>query len=150
MVILRNQKRIEIFNSVIDEKGEFSIKRYYVLISCLLVILLSGCSEKTLTYEGESTNWKVIYKILQDEKKIKQQLVKVQSIGEIQKSNITYKVKFPNSECEFNFDYDIKVDKKHIPGCLEEPRPDNKNDSFNVFIAWDDQEEKIVLKKNKK
>jgi hypothetical protein len=103
-----------------------------------------------LTYEGESTNWKIIYKIIQDEREVKQQLVKVQSKGEIQKSNITFKVKFPNQECEYNFDYDIKVNKEHIPGCLKDPRPDNKDDSFDVFIAWEGKEENIDLAKTKK
>ncbi|WP_391117310.1 hypothetical protein [Psychrobacillus sp. L3] len=124
------------------------MKRYYVLISCLLVFLITGCSEQTMTYEGESTNWKVIYKIIQNEKEVKRQSVEIQSIGGIQKSNITFKQTNPRgSGCESYFDYDIEGDKKLIRGCLDEPRLDNKDDSFDVFIAWDGQEEKIDLKK---
>lgn len=123
------------------------IKRYYVFIFCLLALLLSGCGQKILTYEGESANWRVIYKILQDEKEVRQQLVEIQSIGEIQKSNLTFKQNFLHSRCEYNFDYDIKGDKELFRGCLDGPRSDSKDDSLHVFIAWDDQEEEIILKK---
>ncbi|WP_391203908.1 hypothetical protein [Psychrobacillus sp. L4] len=100
-----------------------------------------------MTYEGESANWKVVYRIIQDENEVKRQLIEIQSIGGIQKGLITFKQTNPRgSGCEHNFDYDMKVDKEHIPGCLDGPRPDNKDDSFKVFIAWDDQEEKIILK----
>lgn len=112
----------------------------------LLILVLAGC-EKTLIYEGGTSNWKVVYTISQDEKKIRRQVVDIQSVGGEPKSDVTFKAEFPSSSCEHNFTLDNKGHKKIFSGCLDGPRPDNKDDSFRVLITWGGQEEKIDLER---
>ncbi|ALC85344.1 hypothetical protein AM499_05600 [Bacillus sp. FJAT-22090] len=117
-----------------------------LVFCCLVILVLAGC-EKTLIYEGRKSDWKVVYTISHDEKKIRRQVVEIQSVGGEPKSDVTFKAEFPSSSCENNFTLDNKRYKQIFPGCLDVPRPDNKDDSFRVFITWGGQEEKIDLER---
>lgn len=121
-------------------------KRFYLIICSFLILTLAGCA-KNLTYEGETANWKVVYSFSQDEERAGRQIIDIQSLGEEQKSKATFKAEFPRSACEMEFTLDNKGYKQLSTTCFEEPRADNKDDSFNVFISWGDQEEQILLKR---
>ncbi|KQL33674.1 hypothetical protein [Psychrobacillus sp. FJAT-21963] len=117
-----------------------------LVFCCLVILVLAGC-EKTLIYEGGKSDWKVVYTISNDEKKIRRQVVEIQSVGGEPKSDVTFKAEFPSSSCEHNFTLDNKGYKRIFSGFLDVPRPDNKDDSFRVFITWGGQEEKIDLER---
>ncbi len=123
------------------------IKRNYIVLGFLLVLVLSGCSEQNLTYKGASDNWDVVYTVAQYKDKVLNQAVDIQFIGEGEHSSLQFNADFPSSSCEANLELYENGHKQFSPGCLDEPRPNDKNDYFDVWITWEDQEEKVVLER---
>lgn len=110
-----------------------------------MVLFVSGC-DRNLTYEGVSENWQIRYAITQNDKEVLAQNVEMKYIGNNKPINATLKMEFPDTSCQYEFSLS-DANSAEATGCLKEPRVDRKDDSFNVLLSWDDQEDIIKLDK---
>ncbi|WP_342512404.1 hypothetical protein MKY34_17540 [Sporosarcina sp. FSL K6-1522] len=126
-------------------------KSYFLFYFLLMSVLLVGCGGKDLTYEGATDNWEVKYHINENKENkddIGMQDVDIQYIGEDSPTTLTFSYVSPTGgSCELYLDLDENGKTSHSPGCLDEKRPDYKDDSFKVSIVWGEHEEKIELKR---
>ncbi|MBO0603730.1 hypothetical protein I2483_18870 [Sporosarcina sp. E16_3] len=126
-------------------------KRNYNLLFCLLLVILFlvGCAEKKLLYEGSTDNWKIVYKINQNQDEIGIQDIDIRYLGEDIQKELTFSSKSINDAgCELNLILDENGEANHSSSsCLSETRPGVKDDSFKVSITWGEKEETIELKK---
>ena len=127
-------------------------KSYFLFYFLLMVVFLVGCGEKDVTYEGSTDNWAVKYHINENNDNkddIGIQDIDIKYTGEDSPTSLTFSYTSPrNGGCELNLDLAENGETSHSSSaCLDEKRPDYKDDSFKVSISWGEHEEKIELKR---
>lgn len=113
-----------------------------------IVFLMSGCAgQKMLYFDGESENWKVKYVInVTADNNSEQGTVTILYTGDGQTPDrISYTIEGASGEISGNMPLEngaLETSGSHCSGCATA----EKDDQFNVTIAWDGKTDEFVLK----